>query len=235
MAVAVPTPKGDPKSGESANQPLVPGLDPSSVETSLEDDARRMRAIANGDKGVFEQVYEAHQRRLLRVAYGVLLNANDAREVVQDAFVRLWEHADRWEPKAEIGAWLHRVVVNLCLDLRRRFVRAGRHVLLLGDAREPSSSLASPEIAAATSEAMVIVERSLRSMSMKQRAVACLHLESDLRPTELASLVDLTPNAARVTLHRALTRLREDLNAAGIEGSFRRAAQQDDSAHQRRG
>ncbi len=232
MAVAVPTPQGDPKSGEIASQ-LVPGLDPSSVEASLEDDARRMRAIANGDKGVFEQVYEAHQRRLLRVAYGVLLNANDAREVVQDAFVRLWEHADRWEPKAEIGAWLHRVVVNLCLDLRRRFVRAGRHVLLLGE--EPSSSHASPEIAAATSEAMVIIERSLRSMSMKQRAVACLHLESDLRPTELASLVDLTPNAARVTLHRALTRLREDLSAAGIEGSFRGAAQQDDSAHQRRG
>lgn len=232
MAVAVPTPQGDPKSGASANQPLVPDLD-ASLAASREDDARRMRAIAKGDKGVFEQVYEAHQRRLLRVAYGVLLNTNDAREVVQDAFVRLWEHADRWEPKAEIGAWLHRVVVNLCLDLRRRFVRAGRHMLLLGE--EPSSSHASPEIAAATSEAMVIIERSLRSMRMKQRAVACLHLESDLRPTELASLVDLTPNAARVTLHRALTRLREDLNAAGIEGSFRDATQQDDSAHQRRG
>ncbi len=54
---------------------------------------------------------------------------------------------------------------------------------------------------------------------MKQRAVACLFLEAELPPAEIAPLVDLTPNATRVTLHRALARIRADLTAAGFDAA----------------
>jgi DNA-directed RNA polymerase specialized sigma24 family protein len=62
----------------------------------------------------------------------------------------------------------------------------------------------------------MVVTRSLGNLSPRQRAVACLFLEAELSPAEIAPLVRLTPNATRVTLHRALTRVRADLAEAGI-------------------
>ena len=59
--------------------------------------------------------------------------------------------------------------------------------------------------------------RSLEALPMKQRAVAVLFLEAELSPSEIAPIVDATPNAVRVALHRALTTLRADLAAAGFE------------------
>jgi DNA-directed RNA polymerase specialized sigma24 family protein len=70
---------------------------------------------------------------------------------------------------------------------------------------------------AAVGEAVRIVERSLGELPLKQRAVACLFLEAELAPAEIAPLMGMTANAARVTLHRALARLRADLAAAGID------------------
>ncbi len=92
MAVAVPTPQGDPKSGASANQPLVPDLDASLV-ASREDDARRMRAIAKGDKGVFEQVYDAlevltdlsHVRHFDPACFRTSGTARDDEDVISTA------------------------------------------------------------------------------------------------------------------------------------------------------
>jgi RNA polymerase sigma-70 factor, ECF subfamily len=169
-----------------------------------------MRGAAAGDQRAFAVLYEQHHRRLFRVAYGVVLDPEEAREIVQDAFVRLFEAAGRWEARASVGTWLHLVVVRRCLDVRRRIARATSKILT---PRAP----ATPEAEALVGEAMRAVEQSLAAMPIKQRAVASLFLASDLKPTELAPLVDLTANAARVTLHRALARLRDDLSAKGID------------------
>ena len=180
------------------------------TETPREQDQALLARAASGDERAFAEIYEAHRRRLYRLAYGVLLDPNDAREAVQEAFLKLHRAAPIWEPRAAIGTWLYRVVLNHCLSLRQRLVRWARPSA--DDGRAPS-----PEREVSAKQAMAIVEKSLADLPMRQRAVACLHLEAEMSPTELAPLVDLTPNAARVTLHRALTKIRADLAAAGFE------------------
>src|SRR4051812_16774640 len=86
-------------------------------------DGAAMRAIASGDRAAFGKVYAAHSARAYRLAYGVLLDKDEAREAVQEAFLRLHQHAARWEPQAAISTWLHRVVLNHCLTQRRKLVR----------------------------------------------------------------------------------------------------------------
>jgi RNA polymerase sigma-70 factor (ECF subfamily) len=180
---------------------------PNSVHAA---DAALMRAVAAGDRAAFERVYAAHQPRVFRLAYGVLLDRDEAREAVQEAFLKLHEAAGRWEPNAALGTWLYRVVLNHCLSLKRRLLRFGRGA-------SPAGARPSPELAAVLGEAVGIVERSLGALPPRQRAVLTLRLDAELEPSAIAPLVGLTPNATRVALHRALERLRADLAAAGID------------------
>lgn len=178
------------------------------------DDAALLARAAKGDERAFGELYEAHRKSLYRLAYGLLLDPSDAREAVQEAFLRLHQAAPSWEPRAAVGTWLYRVVLNHCLSLKQRMLRFARPVVSVS----PSPS-ESPEKKAALGEAVRIVEQSLATLPMRQRAVVCLFLEGELAPAEIAPLVAMTPNAARVTLHRALTRIRADLTEAGIDAA----------------
>ena len=190
---------------------LAPAGETEEGRSVREKDAALLRAAAQGNQAAFGLLYEAHRVRLFRLAQGILLDPQEAREAVQEAFLRLHEAAPRWEPSAAVGTWLYRVVLNHCLSLRQRLRRLARP-LMGGPPRSPS-----PEARAAVSEAVLIVERSLGALSRQQRAVACLFLEAELSPAEIAPLLGLSPGAARVTLHRALEGLRADLRAAGID------------------
>lgn len=181
--------------------------------SSHSEDAALLAAAAAGDDRAFARIYEAHRQRLYRLAYGILLDASEAREAVQEAFLRLHRAAPTWEPRAAIGTWLYRVVLNHCLGLKQRLLRFAKPMFT---AQAPSPS-PSPERQAVLAQAVSVVAASLATLPPKQRAVACLFLEAELAPSEIAGLVGLTPNATRVNLHRALERLRADLGAAGLD------------------
>jgi RNA polymerase sigma-70 factor (ECF subfamily) len=173
-------------------------------------DAALVRAASAGDRVAFQKLYDAHSPRAYRLAYGVLLDRDEAREAVQEAFFRLHKAGARWEPNAAVSTWLHRVVLNHCLSLRRRLFRFGRTAA-------PRSAAPSPEKLAHRGRAIAIVERCLAALPPRERAMLTLYLDEDLKPTEIAGLVGMTPNATRVALHRSVKRLREDLARAGIE------------------
>lgn len=175
------------------------------------EDAALLARAAGGDERAFRAIYDAHHKQLFRVAYGVLFDEAEAREAVQEAFLRLHRAAPTWEPRAKVGTWLYRVVLNHCLGLRQRLVR-----LFFAPVVARGTS-ASPEKDLLLGQSVRVVLRSLEGMPPKQRAIATLYLEAELAPQEIAEVVGATPNAVRVTLHRALTKLRADLAAAEIE------------------
>ncbi len=91
-------------------------------------DAARERAhdrslverAAKGDQRAFRELVARHQRRATSVAYGIVRNQEDAREVAQDAFVRVWKHLNDFAGQASFSTWLYRIVYNLSIDLLRR-------------------------------------------------------------------------------------------------------------------
>src|SRR5882757_5652318 len=73
-----------------------------------------------GDERAFRMLVARHAGRALALARRRLRNDAAAEEVVQDAMLRVWVNAPRWRPEAAFRTWLYRVVVNLCLNARRR-------------------------------------------------------------------------------------------------------------------
>src|ERR1051325_10537345 len=79
-----------------------------------------MARAAKGDERAFRTLAERHAGSALRLARRILGNEAAAEDIVQDAFLRVWINAPRWRPEAAFRTWLYRIVVNLCLNARRR-------------------------------------------------------------------------------------------------------------------
>src|ERR1700747_2668655 len=91
-----------------------------------EADDALMRRAGHGDKAAFAVLLRRHLARATAVAQRIMGNRSDAEEIVQEAFLRCWQKAPEWRPandrpdRPQFATWLYRVLVNLCLDRRRR-------------------------------------------------------------------------------------------------------------------
>src|SRR5260221_2709556 len=79
-----------------------------------------MSRVARGDEPAYRTLTRRHLPAMLGLARRILGNAADAEDVAQEAMLRVWTHAPRWQPLAAFRTWVTRIVVNLCLDRKRR-------------------------------------------------------------------------------------------------------------------
>src|SRR2546430_2785110 len=108
------------------------------TRTASADDIRLARACAEGDTGVFEQIYRQHGDRMKSIAYNHLGNVSDAEDAVQDTLLKVHRAASTYTGEAAFSTWLYRVLINTCYDALRKkqrriqeapiddFVTAGR-------------------------------------------------------------------------------------------------------------
>src|SRR3974390_3952681 len=83
-----------------------------------------IRAAQRGDQDAFEQLVRAHDQSVLRIALNLLRSPEDARDVYQEAFLRVYKNLSSFRFDCSFHTWLYRIVTNLCLDhLRKRKVR----------------------------------------------------------------------------------------------------------------
>jgi RNA polymerase sigma-70 factor (ECF subfamily) len=115
---------GDLPRAERSREPLNSKPASSSKSVDAARDRAHDRALveraARGDQRAFAELVGRHQRRAGVVAYGIVRNSEDAREVVQDAFVRVWKHLGDFSGQASFSTWLYRIVYNLSIDVLRR-------------------------------------------------------------------------------------------------------------------
>jgi RNA polymerase sigma-70 factor (ECF subfamily) len=107
-----------------------------------EEDRVLIERAQAGDTGAFRRLVERHQRRAFAVALALVRDENDARELVQDAFLRAYKSLSSFQGSSSFFTWLYRIVTNLSIDLMRK---PGRQVSSLEEARLDSDEGASLE------------------------------------------------------------------------------------------
>jgi RNA polymerase sigma-70 factor (ECF subfamily) len=187
----------------------------SQVETSDEALCRR---VAERDTEAFETLVGRYQGRAYRLAWSILRDAEEARDLSQEAFLRLYEVAGSFRGTARFSTWFYRILVNLCLDARRR----RRWWLLAAPAdrddgapeaaveREPAPSR-DPVDALAREQMMAELWKAAAALSPQQRAALTLQVQEDLSTPEIAAVLKCSEATVRVHLHRALQALRKTL------------------------
>lgn len=189
-----------------------------SVEPTDEELCRR---IAEHETAAFETLVERHQARTFRLACSILANEADGRDVSQEAFIRLYEAAHRFDGRSRFSTWFYRIVVNLCIDHQRRN-RWWRKLAPLagslddtdGPSVDPPSDEPGPELAAIRSQTGIHLSRALERLSPSQRAAVLLHVQEDLSSREIAAILKCSETTARVHLHRGVAKLTKLLKAS---------------------
>lgn len=182
---------------------------------SDEDDREIMARLAAGDREALAPLMGLHYRRLYRIALGYLRQPEDALDVVQEAFVKAYQAAPRWNGTAA-GPWLSRITVNLAIDRWRRNRRRAQtftpltesdHAAFLTD-RSPA-----PDGRVRAREAGERLQAALGRLPERQRAVVVLRHYQELSLEEIAQTLEVSLGTVKSTLHRALQRMR--LSIAG--------------------
>ena len=177
------------------------------VTPQAADDDVLMARVAARDAEAFRALIDAHAGKAHRIGWRMLGDVVEAEDVAQEAMLKLWEQADRWQAGgAGVGAWLNRVATNLCLDRlrRRRFA---------SDEEVPERVDEAPLADAAMDEewmrnrAMLAVQ----ALPDRQRAAIVLTYYEDCSNLAAAEILDLNIKAFESLLLRARQALKAGL------------------------
>jgi RNA polymerase sigma-70 factor (ECF subfamily) len=179
-------------------------------------DDRLVERARDHDLAAFEALMRRHNRRLFRVARGVLRDSDDAQDAVQETYLRAFTRLDTYQPTGRFGAWLTRVALNEALMMRRRspagtmsLDEAGDESLLAGEAASTDAPSADQFVEAA--HARALLEHAIDALPDNFRMVFMLRAVEGLDVRETAESLGVNPNTVRTRLFRAQRLLRNDL------------------------
>lgn len=181
------------------------------------DEAVLTEGLRAGDNKVFETLVRTYGGRMLAVARRVLHNEEDARDAVQDAFINAFRHRESFKGDALVSTWLHSIVVNSALmrlrartrkaeeaieDYLPRFLPDGHHAESFASWTEPV------DVSLSRKETSGMVRKAIEELPETYRMVVLLRDIEGLSTEETAKIVNTTPNAVKIRLHRGRMALR---------------------------
>jgi RNA polymerase sigma-70 factor (ECF subfamily) len=176
------------------------------------DDATLVAACAQRKPGAFQELLSRYRRPAITLAYQMLGDLEDAEDVAQDAFVRVFQAIPRFRGQAAFSTWLYRIVTNLCLGNRRR----RKATVELESVREPSA----PDSPSQQVTEVLLTRQVLDAMPPELRAILLLRDQEGLSYTEIAEALRLPLGTVRSRLSKARTAFRRiwhELSGAGDE------------------
>jgi RNA polymerase sigma-70 factor (ECF subfamily) len=165
-----------------------------------------MGRVATGDRAAFRELSRRHLPSVVALARHITGNAADAEDIAQDALLRVWTYAPRWQPLAKFRTWLTRVVINLCLDRKRR-----RTPLPLEAAGDPADNSPDAREQLEQSQRAQRITRAIDSLPERQRVAITLSYQQGLSNAEVAEILETTVSAVETLLVRAKRALRDML------------------------
>jgi RNA polymerase sigma-70 factor (ECF subfamily) len=194
-----------------------PQTDPQSVPSYAQaTDPELICRSAGGDRAAFEEIVTRHGTFALRLAARLIPDRSAAEDIVQEAMVRAWTQAARFDPqRAHFTTWLYRIVTNLCIDHRRR-----RRPEPMPEDFEPTDPAAGAQDMLEVDERDLAVAQALADLPARQRAAMALVYDEGLSGAEAARVLGLSAKAVERLLARARASLRDRLQSRdGLKGA----------------
>lgn len=186
------------------------------------DEASLIRAAQKGDQDAFERLVRMYDHSVLRIAVNLLRSPEEARDVYQEAFLKVYKNLQNFRFDCSFHTWLYRIVTNICLDhLRRRKVRKEESTVVetpdgLVDRvsqLEEGAPHADPERQMWNSELAGKISGALSALTPRERTVFELRHYEGLRLRAIGEIIGTTEEAAKNCLFRATQKMRVSLEA----------------------
>ena len=177
-------------------------------------DESLMERVCGADHQAFAQLVERHSGLFYAAAFRMCHNQEDAEDIVQDAFLKLWNKPQVFDASkgAKFTTWFYRVVTNLAIDrMRRKKPQSGSDVLDLMEDKKP---LADEELE--TRDRQDVLEQAISRLPERQKAALNLCFYEGLSNKDAAEILGVGVKALESLLMRAKKALKEDLAAQGL-------------------
>lgn len=169
-----------------------------------------IESCRRGEPGAFDELVRCTHRTVYALAFRIVGNAEDASDVTQEVYLRVWRHLGRFRGEADFGTWIHRITVN----------RALTHLSKAGRTPQPTPPEDLPETPVADRTEQQadadLLERALARLPEQQRTVVVLKDVYGWSGEEIAKAMGSTEGAIKVRLFRARQRLADELAATGV-------------------
>jgi RNA polymerase sigma-70 factor, ECF subfamily len=179
---------------------------------------------AGGDPSAFQALVERHRSMVYRVAYQFAGNHHDAEDIAQDVFIKVYRSLDRFRQDAQLTSWMYRIVMNACIDHRRRQRPAS--AAPFGDEAEQRmlntpEDTPGPEERAYAGELGQVLESEIGRLPNGQRVVFVMRHHQGMKLCEIADALGLAEGTVKRQLHAAVHRLRQALTQANVTAGER--------------
>jgi RNA polymerase sigma-70 factor (ECF subfamily) len=182
-------------------------------------DADLISRAAGGDSSAFQTLVERHRSMVYRVAYQFAGNHHDAEDIAQDVFIKVFRSLDRFRQDAQLTSWLYRIIMNACIDHRRRsrfnasaaFGEEAELRMLNAPEETPG-----PEERAYGGEIGQVLESEIGRLPKGQRLVFVMRHHQGMKLSEIAEALGLAEGTVKRQLHAAVHRLRQALRQARV-------------------
>jgi RNA polymerase sigma-70 factor, ECF subfamily len=181
-------------------------------------DAELIQRARSRDETAVRSIMQANNRRLYRIARGILRNDSEAEDVVQETYVRAFTHLESFRGDSSLATWLARIAMNEALGRLRR-QRAGVEWTSLPEGTieaqiiqfPHSAASEDPEKSMAQRQIQNVVEHAIDDLPDPFRIVFITRVIEGMNGEETAEILQLKPETVKTRLHRARTMLRDNV------------------------
>jgi RNA polymerase sigma-70 factor (ECF subfamily) len=167
-----------------------------SPNPSIIDDV--VRRAQNGDVAAFEAIYRANSATIYALCRRMVGDEGEARDLVQDVFVRAWQRLPTFKGQSALGTWMHRLAVNVVLEHMRS---AKRDLARFIDDDDATASL--PATRTPSPDTQMDIDRAVAQLPAGARSVFVLHDIHGYSHDEISQMTGIAPGTARAQLFRA--------------------------------
>jgi len=190
----------------------IPTLQPAAM-AELKDEEVVARVLS-GETPLFEVLMRRYNQRLYRMSRMILRDDAEAEDVMQDAYVRAYEHLDQFAGKAAFSTWLTRIAIHEALARKRRRGRQDELDALPQSGESMpmmKSSAPSSETSTATAQTREMLEQAIETLPETYRSVVVMREVEEMSVAETAASLGVTEAVVKTRLHRAHAMLRKEL------------------------
>ena len=184
---------------------------------AAKSDLELLALTAAGNQAAFAELVRSHQSRVLNLVYRFTRNRQDAEDLAQEVFLKVWKYARTFKGQSAFGTWLYRLAVNTCLNFRQKKKMESEPLPLLGDFAAATAT-AGEEII--NRERQNHLNKALEALPARQRMALILVNFEGKSYEEIAAIMEISISAVETLLFRARHNLAEILRPLKNKGEL---------------